>query len=352
MSLSPTEIRPGTSAGTGHCVRLNYADVTKEIVVPTGSTVLEAAETAGARLVNQCRIGTCGTCVGRVRTGELAMAEGRVYPLRSDEIGEGMRLLCQSHALAETDVDLDYPAAMLDDHPVVATTVKVAGLDRLADTVVELVVRLPKSPRFSFRPGQYVRFRIPGTAEWRSYSMASGQRHNRRLAFTIRLLPEGAMSDYLRNRAAVGDELEMEGPFGSFGLDEDSPGPVLMIAGGTGLAPMLSMLETLQTTRERHPIRLVFGCARMADLFHLDEIEARRGFTTGLDVRVVVDEPTDRSGILTGNPVSVLTPEDVADPRSSAYLCGPPAMLDAAHERLQVLGMPRDRIHSEQFLPS
>lgn len=351
MSIAPIEAMPDTLRGTTSRVRLNYTDTTKEIHVPAGTTVLEAAETAGARLVNQCRIGICGTCVGRVSNGELAMPEGRVYPLRADELGQGMRLLCQAHALSEAEVDLDYSAAMLEEYPIITTSVKVTGLTWLAETVVELAVRLPKSTSFSFRSGQYIRFRVPGTDEWRSYSMASGERHKRQLVFTIRVLPTGVMSDYLRETAALGDQLEMEGPMGSFGLEED-PGTTLMIAGGTGLAPMLSMLESLQTARVRGPIRLVFGCARETDLFHLDELDARRSFMPNLDVRVVLDDTTDRPGLLVGNPVSVLTADDAADTNTSAYLCGPPAMLDAARERLQQLGMPRERIHAEQFLPS
>lgn len=351
MTTAPIESPPGTVHNTGCRVRLNYTDTIKEVHVPAGTTVLEAAEAAGVRLVSQCRVGTCGTCVGRVSTGEVVMPEGRVYPLRAEELGVGMRLLCQAHTHTEAEIDLDYSAAMLEEHPVITTTVKVAALTWLAETVVELTVRLPKSAVFSFRAGQYVRLRVPGTDEWRSYSMASGERHKRRLVFTIRVLPAGAMSDYLRHEAVVGQQLEMEGPMGSFGLDDES-GPVLMIAGGTGLAPMLSMLESLQTERSRGSIRLVFGCAREADLFHLDEIDARQSFMPNLQARVVVDEPGARSGLLVGNPVSVLTAEDVADPATSAYLCGPPAMLDAARERLQQLGMSRERIHAEHFLPS
>lgn len=181
--------------------------------------------------------------------------------------------------------------------------------------------------------------------------MASGERDRKKLTFTIRVLPTGVMSDYLRNNAVVGDRIEIEGPTGSFGLIDES-GPVLMIAGGTGLAPMLSMLEKLQTARDEYPIRLVFGCSRETDLFHLDELEARQGFMSKLDVRVVVDEPTAVTGVLEGNPVSVLNAADVEHPLTSAYLCGPPAMLKAAEERLLELGMPAERIHAEQFLPS
>jgi benzoate/toluate 1,2-dioxygenase reductase subunit len=112
------------------------------------------------------------------------------------------------------------------------------------------------------------------------------------------------------------------------------------------------MLETLQTARDDHPIRLVFGCTRGADLFHLDELDARRSFMRNLAVRVVVDEPVEIPDVLAGNPVSVLTADDVAHPQTSAYLCGPPAMLQAAERRLLELGMPAERIHAEQFLPS
>ncbi|OBA57832.1 ferredoxin [Nocardia sp. 852002-20019_SCH5090214] len=352
MTMSPSEIRSTDRADTGtHCVRLRYTDTVKEIHVPEGISVLDAAGAAGVRLAHQCGIGTCGTCIGRISAGDVVMPEGRVYPLRADESAAGMRLLCQARARSDAEIDLDYPAALLDENPIITTATKVAGLTWLADSVVELQIRLPKSAKFSFRAGQYVRLRVPGTSEWRSYSMASGEREKRRLTFTVRVLPSGAMSHYLRERAAVGDELEMEGPMGSFGLRPE-PGPILMVAGGTGLAPMLSMLDTLQTARDRDRIELVFGCTRGPDLFHLDELAGRRSFTPGLSVRVVVDEPFDHPDVLTGNPVSVLTAADVADPNTSAYLCGPPAMLDAARVRLSELGLPPERIHAEQFIPS
>ncbi|NLU63613.1 2Fe-2S iron-sulfur cluster binding domain-containing protein [Rhodococcus sp. HNM0563] len=332
-------------------VSLNFTDGTKTVTVPAGKTVLEAANDAGVRLVSQCTVGTCGTCVGRVTRGDVVMPEGRVYSIKQDEIESGERLLCQSHVFGDSEIDLDYPASMLDEYPVITTTAKVGVVTWIGDTAVELQLKLPKSVRFAFRAGQYVRMKVPGTDEWRSYSMASGERDRKKLTFIIRVLPTGAMSDYLRNHATVGDRIEIEGPTGRFGLSDDL-GPALMIAGGTGLAPMLSMLENLQTARGEHPIRLVFGCSREADLFYLDELEARTEFMRTLDVRVVVDEPTAVAGVLEGNPVSALSVEDVDDPLTSAYLCGPPAMLKAAEERLLELGMPAERIHAEQFLPS
>ncbi len=352
MTILASEQQSDTDAvPRTHCVRLHYSDTSKEILVPEGQSVLDAASASGVRLASQCGIGTCGTCVGRVRDGALVMPDNRIYPLSDDEIDDGMRLLCQARAVADAEVELDYPASVFDEYPLRQATAKVTGLQRLAETVVELTVRLPKQVSFAFRAGQYARLRVPGTAEWRSYSMASGERQKRQLTFTIRLLPTGTMSDYLRERATIGEQIDVEGPLGSFGLAAGA-GPVLMLAGGTGLAPMLSMLDKLQLARGKEPIRLIFGCTRTRDLFHLDELEGRRSFMPNLSVRVTADEPHDQPGVLVGNPVSVLTADDVSEPETSAYLCGPPAMIDAAFARLQELGLPRANIHTEQFLPS
>jgi ferredoxin-NADP reductase/ferredoxin len=352
MTIAASESRPASgNVARTHSVRLHYTDTSKEILVPEGISVLDAAAATGVRLARQCGIGTCGTCVGRVRDGALVMPDNRIYPLSEGEMADGMRLLCQAKAEADSEVELDYPASMLDDYPLRQATAKVTGMQRLAETVVELTVRLPKQVSLAFRPGQYTRLRVPGTDEWRSYSMASGERQKRELTFTIRLLPTGAMSDYLRDRATIGDQIELEGPLGSFGLASDA-GPVLMLAGGTGLAPMLSMLDKLQMSRYKEPIRLVFGCTRVTDLFHLDELEARTSFMTNLSVHVTAAEPHDQPGVLAGTPVSALTADHVSDPATSAYLCGPPAMLEAAFTRLQELGLPRANIHAEQFLPS
>lgn len=352
MTVTSEEFRsPSDLHHKTHCVRLHYTDTVKEIQVPEGISVVEAAEEAGVRLAHQCCVGTCGTCVGRVTNGVLAMPEGRVYPLSNIEIQDGLRLLCQATPTTDADAELDYPASMLDDYPRRETTAKVTGIDRLAETVVELSIRLPKHVQFIFRPGQYARLRVPGTDQWRSYSMASGERQKRQLTFVIRLLPNGAMSDYLRDRATLGDQIDLDGPLGSFGLATET-GSVLMLAGGTGIAPMLSMLDKLQAARSQDPIRLIFGCARARDLFHLDEMEGRSSFMSNLTVRVVADEPHQLPGVLVGNPVSALTSEDVAAPDTSAYLCGPPAMIDAAFVRLEELGLSRKHIHTEQFLPS
>jgi benzoate/toluate 1,2-dioxygenase reductase subunit len=191
---------------------------------------------------------------------------------------------------------------------------------------------------------------VPGTDEWRSYPIASGEHEQGRLSFLIRVLPSGAMSDYLRNRVRPGADLDMEGPVGGFVL-EPSTRPHVLIAGGTGLAPMLSMLDKIRLVRPAPPVLLVFGCGRETGLFLRDELEARQSFIPTLDVRIALREPDDTPGVVRGNPVDVLRPEDIRSD-SVAYLCGPHGMVSAAETRLIGFGLEARQVRSEQFVAS
>ena len=114
---------------------------------------------------------------------------------------------------------------------------------------------------------------------------------------------------------------------------------------------MLSMIDKIRLVRPTPPVLLVFGCVRDADLFLLEELEARMSFTPSLRVRVAVESGSSLPGVVTGNPVSVLEPADIL-PGSVAYLCGPPGMIRAAEQTLAGLGLEHSDIRSEQFLPS
>lgn len=331
-------------------VRLSFTDGEScDIEVGPEETVLAAGKAAGYNIAAQCAVGTCGTCVATLRTGTAEMSAG-VSALTREEVAAGQRLLCRTHPKSDAELHLDYPSTMLEANPPLLFTAKVARLTWVADSVVELQVRLPKSMRLTFTAGQYSRIRIPGTDEWRSYSMASGEHERTKLTFLIRVLPEGAMSDFLRNGARPGEVLEMEGPLGGFVLDP-SPRPHLLIAGGTGVAPMLSMLDRIRLVRPAPPVQLVFGAVRPSELFLLDELEARTSFMPNLSVRVVVEEGADGANLMQGNPVSALTEAD-APAGAVAYLCGPPGMIRAATERLSQYGIAADDIRAENFLAS
>ena len=338
-------------ADRGGMVSLRFRDgEVREVCVDDGLTVLRAAHAAGINLASQCGVGNCLSCVGTVAAGEVSMPEGLVTPLTRDEMARGQRLMCCSTAATDAVIDFDYPSALLEANPPMTIEVKVTSIQWVARSVIKLNVRIPKSVRFGFRAGQYCRFQVPGTDEWRSYSMASGEHELRTLSFLIRVLPTGLMSDHLRHTAAVGDRLVMEGPHGRF-VHEPELRPHLFVAGGTGLAPVLSMLDRIRLMPGAPPARLVFGCVRAEDLFHLDELDARQTFMPNLDVLVTLDEPSADPRIFHGNPVQAITTA-LVPAGTVAYLCGPPGMLRAATRRLGELGVADRDIRTEQFVAS
>ena len=341
----------GAAAPPTRRVSLTFSDgETRDLDVADGTTVLAAAKEQGLRLASQCEVGTCCSCAAFLTRGSADMPADRVTALTRDEIADGQRLLCQTQVTSDAAFDIEYPSSLLLANPPVRFAAKIGRVTWVAESVVQLDIKVPKTMRFKFTAGQYCRIRIPGTDEWRSYSMASGEHEQFKLTFLIRVLPAGAMSDFLRQEARAGMILEMEGPLGGFVL-EPNERPHLLLAGGTGLAPMLSMLDRLRLVRPTPPILLVFGCVREADLFLLDELEARMSFMPSLRVRVSLEDETSVPGVVRGNPVSVLDPADVPA-RSIAYLCGPPGMIHAAESTLADMGLHHEDIRSEQFLPS
>lgn len=329
---------------------LHFSDhETREIDVNDGETVLEAALRSGHNLVHQCKVGTCATCVGFLRSGQADMPDGQISVLTKAEKEAGARLVCRTYLTSDAEVDLEYPSALLEANPPQLFRAKIARLDWVAENVVEMTCQLPKNIKFGFTAGQYCRIKVPGTDQWRSYSMASGEHERFKLTFLLRVLPDGVMSNYLRT-ARVGEVLELEGPLGGFVLEPESR-PTILMAGGTGLAPMLSMLDRLRTVQPRPRILLLFSCKSAEVLFHTEELAARTTFMPNLEVRVRIRDNSQRPEIEVGNALEALRDDDVAD-GTVAYLCGPPGMIHAATERLTALGVPLHDVRSEQFIES
>jgi ferredoxin-NADP reductase/ferredoxin len=333
---------------------LQFEDgVEKRITVEGGEYVLDAALRHDIPLVHQCRSGSCSTCVAQVLEGELRMDSARAYSLIPAELAQGKRLLCSAHALSDSVIRFDYPSDLLDEPGPQLFVAKVEDAELVSDTVARLAIRAPRAVDFSFQSGQYIRVKVPGTDQWRSYSMASLPRDLPKLEFLVRLLPGGAMSEYLSAHCEAGDEIEVEGPLGAFVLRE-SDAPHIFVAGGSGLAPIISMLDTIRRRPGvKPPMLLSFGCASDSQFFYRDEVELRATWMPQLKLRLSADRVEDpESGLIQANPVAVLEPRDVSDPETVGYLCGPPRMIEAARERLATLGVRPEHIYAEQFVAS
>jgi benzoate/toluate 1,2-dioxygenase reductase subunit len=345
--------QPGQPLDGAAMAALQFADgVERVVAVRRGELILDAALAADVPILNQCRSGSCTSCLARLVEGEAAMRLGTGSSLTRAERDEGLRLLCLTEALTDCRFAIDYDSTAGTNRPVKVQAF-IDAIERVASDVVRLRLELAEGQWMDFRPGQFLQFRIPGSDEVRSYSMASAPDELPSIELLVRLLPNGVMSDWLRSGAAVDDVVELEGPFGNFFLRDKVRAPHVMIAGGTGLAPMMAMIDALRKRSGRKPsVLLSFGCTHADGLFHLDALELRRLWLPSLDLRISVEQGEVGETMLSGNPVAAVGADDIADPDAVAYLCGPPGMIHAARAHLEALGMKPENIFAEQFVAS
>lgn len=338
---------------TSSRVTLAFSDgVEHELTVEAGQNILDAAIAADLPVLHQCRAGSCGSCLATVTSGETAPQPGACSSLTPSEKEHGQRLLCITQARSDCRFSLAYDSKAGSARPTEASAF-VNAVERIASDVVRLELELAEGNWMDFQPGQFVQVKVPGTDATRSYSMASTAADLPRIELMIRLLPGGVMSQWLLDSAKVDEVVELSGPYGSFILQDKVKAPHIMIAGGTGLAPMVSMIDAIRAAPGRKPrIILSFGCQSGDALFLRDALDLRTLWVPSLDLRVSVDRGDPPPGVRLGNPVAAITADDGLPLDSVAYLCGPPAMIEAARVHLQSLGLDPANIHSEQFTAS
>ena len=330
-------------------VRLRFEDGHEESFAATDDEdILGQALRRGLRVIHQCRSGSCGTCVAKLVQGQAQVQ--RWGPLLCEERDRGHRLLCSTRALADVTFELPYPYTLTEQEVQAQANAVVDEVEFVAADVVRL--KLTAEQPLHFRSGQYARLNVPGTGDWRSYSFASSP-GEREAIFYIRLYSGGAMSGYLRERARPGHRINLEAPFGKFTLHEDDARgsrPIVFVAGGTGLAPTLSMLDSLRRGGSRAPMVVCFACRTQASLFGLEELELREFWMPELTVRIGVsrEEPL-APRLKRANPVQLLEEFAEIGP-ATAYVCGSPELTATAVRKLEQLGLAR--IVTEQFVAS
>ena len=331
-------------------VALSFEDgVTRFINCGPSETVADASYKARINIPLDCRDGACGTCKSLCESGEYDGGDYIDDALTEDEAAAGYCLPCQmvprSDLVVQIPTTSDVAKTAAAAHPATVTAV-----ERLAEGAFALTVELDDRDALAFLPGQYVNIAVPGTDQTRSYSFSTGA-DSSHLSFLIKYAPGGAMSEYLAQRCAVGDRLELTGPMGSFFLRE-SDRPLLLLAGGTGLAPVLSILETLAAagTTDR-PIHLIYGTSFDTDVVYTDLLDE---FTTRIPRMtwdlVVADPETvhPNSGYVT----SLIRPEHLHDGTTDIYLCGPPPMVEAVRGFLDDEGLQVTHFYYEKFTPA
>ncbi|MCH2559290.1 MAG: FAD-binding oxidoreductase [Alcanivorax sp.] len=321
---------------------------TSQFTSSSFETVYQAALRSGLTLETDCREGACGVCKAYLSDGDCDLGDFSDEALTEDEEEQGYVLSCQTRARSDLVLQFGYPMSLLNKEMVRIAT-RVAALEPVADNVVRLVLESDAEP-LTFLPGQYVNLSVAGQVDGRSYSFANSPLRPGAMEFFVRLLDSGAMSDWLRDRATVGDEVHIEGPYGQFFLRAPRGGELLMVAGGTGLAPILSMLEKLRAVDAPPPVRVLYGANHPGELFGLERLRDYGDWVTVETAVVTGDEAwTGKVGFVT----DLIAEQRLDDATlADAYLCGPPPMIDAARQALTGLGLSDSRIFAEKFLPS
>ncbi len=326
-------------------IALNFEDgVTRFIEARLNETVADASYRLGINIPLDCRDGACGTCKVLVEAGQFDGGDYIEDALTDDEAAEGYGLACQM----KPHTDLVLRIAATSDMCKVkggSYPAQLASVTRLSDTTIRFAM---SAAPLGFLAGQYVNILVPGTDQKRSYSFSSAPGASE-LEFLVRDIPQGRMSSFLRD-AAPGTAMEFTGPSGSFYL-RDIKRPALFLAGGTGLAPFLSMLGRIAAMGTSHPIHMVYGVTNEADLVEVDRLEAYAAAIPGFTFACcVADEGAayPRKGYVT----RYIAPAHLNGGEVDVYLCGPPPMVDAVRHHLAEQGAEPANFYFEKFSPS
>lgn len=329
-----------------HRARLLFQDGAELTVsVEPGQSLLEGALAVDAPMRYDCCTGSCGSCVVQCVDGGTVVDSTGQVPVNADELAEGLRPACLTRLNSDAAFELPYS---LHDAPSMPSkhSAQIVSLRQGAPSVALLTLKLDRADDLVFQSGQYVRLAAPGVSEARAYSIASTAADLPLIELMIRLVPDGKTSRWLQETAKVGDRVRLQAPLGSFGLDERARRHVF-VAGGTGLAPMMSMIRSLRD-RGQSAV-LCFGCTRRQELFYEQELAELAAAMPELEVRIAVMEGADGE-LRTGTAVSLLRKEDF-DADTVCYLCGPPLMVDAARKALTGHGVAARAIRAERFQP-
>jgi propane monooxygenase reductase component len=337
--------------GEKHKVRFEPVDI--EIEVDEEETILDAAFRHGVMLMHGCKEGQCSACKSFLLDGDLEMDRFSSFALNEFEEEEGFVLLCKAHAYSDLEIELlSFREEMLNTGiPLQLVYAEVEEIEDLTHDIKRLVLNLVDPPEMNFLPGQYAELFIPDTEEHRAYSMANTTTSDERAEFIIKVFPGGKFSGLLDGKLEVGQKMKMKVPFGVFTLREKSEGDIIFIGGGSGMAPILSILRHMAEKGIERKATYYYGARTKKDLFHLNEMKELEERLTDFRFVPALSEPADgeewdgESGLIT----EVVERLEADLSETEAYLAGPPPMIDAALPVLMKMGLDEESIYYDKF---
>ena len=312
-------------------------------------TILEAALRQGFTLPYGCRNGACGSCKGKVVSGQVDYGDHQPNTLTEEEKAQGLALFCCATPLSQLVIECR-EVGVAKDIQIKTIPCRVQKLEKISDDVALLSLKLPASERMQFMAGQYIDILLKD-GKRRSFSLANAPHNDETLQLHIRHVAGGTFSEYVFSQMQEKAILRFEGPLGTFFLREDSEKPIVFLATGTGFAPIKSIVEHALHSNTQRPLTLYWGARRLSDIYMYDlplqwqAAYPRFKFIPVLSQPETEDRWTGRVGHVQDCVLQDYT--DMSD--KQVYACGSPNMVEDAHKKLVAAGLSNDEFFSDAF---
>jgi CDP-4-dehydro-6-deoxyglucose reductase len=332
-------------------VRVRVAKSGRSFGIDPDQSVLDAALRAGLNLPHSCKSGNCGSCRARLLAGEVRYPNGPPLGLSDAEGADGLILLCQARAGTDLVIETFEPAPA-EEVLVKRLPSRIERIENLAPDVVAVYLKLPAAERFDFRPGQYVDVLL-SKGRRRSFSIASPPHDSRLLELHVRLAPGGEFTGPLFGGRMAGALLDIEGPLGHFVYREPAadvaPAPMLLVGGGTGLAPLMSILRHVTEVGVARDMTLYWGVRTERDLYAHVRLERLAERERGFRYVPVLSEPSPGWRGLAGLVHEAVLADVIDLARHEVYASGPPAMIEAVRREFTARGVESSRLKFDSF---
>lgn len=325
--------------------------------------ILDAALRQGISFPYGCRSGSCGTCLGKIIEGEVEYPEGLPITVMEHEHKQGRAAFCVCKAKSDLLLNVKEISSSVEIE-VKKLPVRVSSLRKLSDDVMEMTLTLPANERLAFRAGQYIEFLLRDNKR-RAFSLANSPSNDEYLELHLRLIEGGYFTQHVFNEMKEKALLRIEGPLGTFFIrdaddnktnnnvqtNKKAPRPLILVAGGTGFAPIKGMVEQLIEEGDKRPLHIFWGVRAKADLYRDDlpkKWEFQQEHITYIPVLSDAKDEDDWQG-RTGF-VHAAVAEDFKDLSGvDVYMAGPPPMIEAAKQRFVEQGLPEDQLFFDSF---
>jgi CDP-4-dehydro-6-deoxyglucose reductase, E3 len=312
-------------------------------------TILEAALRQGFTLPYGCRNGACGSCKGKVVTGQVDYGDHQPNTLTDEEKAQGLALFCCAKPLSDLTIECR-EVGVAKDIQIKTIPCRVQKLEKISADVALLSLKLPASERMQFLAGQYIDILLKD-GKRRSFSLANAPHDDETLQLHIRHVAGGTFSEYVFSQMQEKAILRFEGPLGTFFLREDSDKPIIFLATGTGFAPIKSIVEHALHSGTQRPLTLYWGARHLPDIYMYDLPLKWQAAHPNFKFVPVLSQPSPEDN-WTGRVghVQDCVLQDRADVSGvQVYACGSPKMVEDAHKKLVGAGLPDEEFYSDAF---